>query len=329
MLQQVCKETFPVEDFQPVISALVSILKGSSSVEVLQHCLSEFESWASHDNLASRQKYLCTITAPLIELLSKADLRFEKRDQKSIFYSFYKSLFVVFTSVLQAGQCPDLLIKIQVAYHQLARSSSRDLKLRAIQMAQAAALNNVDCLGHDLYVGEFKCPIFDHSEAILYYNQCLLEYLSAEHQVSAVLWLICDFASETYRKGQLIDFFDRQFRWCAAEITEIDRDHRMKIHYTASDSIYDEWIVSSHNIAPAFTFTKIEIHPKIYPEHYLARWGLLSVRFYEVDSLMDCQLLGLTSREVTTKIFVYLGCDFQDAINYARWANRDNLQTLV
>eukprot|EP00475_Leptophrys_vorax_P016649 TRINITY_DN2312_c0_g1_i2.p1 TRINITY_DN2312_c0_g1~~TRINITY_DN2312_c0_g1_i2.p1 ORF type:complete len:495 (+),score=76.37 TRINITY_DN2312_c0_g1_i2:116-1600(+) len=324
ILQLVCRESFLDEAFKPAIFVLVDLVKRSSDINMLQCCLSELTHWASAD--VRRQEYLCTLTPRLMDILLENDKLGSEMNRLNI--AFYKSIFAAFGLIIRTGKCPELLVTIQGAYRQFAQSFSPLSKSRAAQIARAAEEINVDYFGRDSFVGEYKSPIHDFREAILYYKECLLQSLSSEHQVSAVLGLICEFAAETYRRGQLVDVMDKRFEWCAAEISDIGQDHRVKIHYTAWDTKFDEWILISHKIAPAFTYTRLEIPPErqfmnLPPgrhDHSVDR---------RVDLLTRCELLGLTSSEKATKIVLCFEHDFQNAVNYARWMNRDNLKTFV
>eukprot|EP00475_Leptophrys_vorax_P027861 TRINITY_DN39819_c0_g1_i1.p1 TRINITY_DN39819_c0_g1~~TRINITY_DN39819_c0_g1_i1.p1 ORF type:complete len:133 (-),score=23.16 TRINITY_DN39819_c0_g1_i1:211-609(-) len=86
-----------------------------------------------------------------------------------------------------------------------------------MNIAAGASANSLDYFGF----GTVFVPSFDYSEAFRYYRHCTIGSISPEFQLSDVLRLVCEFATETYRRHQLVDLQDRTLGWCAAEIRDV------------------------------------------------------------------------------------------------------------
>eukprot|EP00475_Leptophrys_vorax_P022392 TRINITY_DN3049_c0_g1_i1.p1 TRINITY_DN3049_c0_g1~~TRINITY_DN3049_c0_g1_i1.p1 ORF type:complete len:562 (-),score=99.96 TRINITY_DN3049_c0_g1_i1:220-1836(-) len=163
--------------------------------------------------------------------------------------------------------------------------------------------------------------------AFQYYQNNMIQFISAEHQVPEVIRLICDFASESYRIHQQIDALDIKVScWCAAEILEIVLPNRVLVHYLGWQQRYDEWIqLPSPRIAPAFTFTKLEI-PRAKSDALVERRNRHAI---SLDRLVSCKHLNLHSEDEAEELKQKLSNDVQSAINCARWMNRANLQDML
>eukprot|EP00475_Leptophrys_vorax_P040352 TRINITY_DN7470_c0_g1_i2.p1 TRINITY_DN7470_c0_g1~~TRINITY_DN7470_c0_g1_i2.p1 ORF type:complete len:152 (+),score=17.92 TRINITY_DN7470_c0_g1_i2:88-543(+) len=147
---------------------------------------------------------------------------------------------------------------------------------------------------------------------------------SPKHQAREVFQLICEFATETYRVNQIVDVLDKQNIWCAAEVTDIV-EHQVRIHYTGWPPHCDQWIeVPSFMVAPAFTFTRLKEVGDL-----PVRQGLEMSVQHAIRRVLSCEVLGLNSLEETGDLFARFGSRIQDVINYARWANRENLEGLL
>eukprot|EP00475_Leptophrys_vorax_P000444 TRINITY_DN10243_c0_g1_i1.p2 TRINITY_DN10243_c0_g1~~TRINITY_DN10243_c0_g1_i1.p2 ORF type:complete len:537 (-),score=112.48 TRINITY_DN10243_c0_g1_i1:1951-3354(-) len=219
------------------------------------------------------------------------------------------------------------LEKLQFEYHKLARSSDLQSRFKAERFAEAAAERKLDYFG--LKKGYLQ-PSLDFHETFRYYMtqitgsvQCYVE--------DEVIQLICSFAVETYRLHQLVDAQDCDHWWCSAEIVDVELTSKplVKVHFTGFDDEYDEWMeVPSQTLAPAFTFTKIELPVA----NVVSTTEFMDPR--RMKWFVSSDVLGLTM-EKAQKICSGLAGNVdpwtlnQCFINCARWMNRHNLTKLL
>eukprot|EP00475_Leptophrys_vorax_P043761 TRINITY_DN8520_c0_g1_i2.p1 TRINITY_DN8520_c0_g1~~TRINITY_DN8520_c0_g1_i2.p1 ORF type:complete len:339 (-),score=72.91 TRINITY_DN8520_c0_g1_i2:173-1189(-) len=210
-----------------------------------------------------------------------------------------------------------LLSKLQYIYQENARSSCMKSKQFAQQICRAAR-DKVDCFG----LGNTFVPSLDAQEAFEYYHKHLIERIPIAFQVTEVMQLICTFANESYRLHQLIDAQDtRGFKWCAAEIVAKELPNRIKVHYTGWTERHDEWIeIPSQRIAPAFTFTRLEMH------EFTPTISSSPVPSSTLQPMLSSKHLGISSEDTARQLLTNFNNDVQFAINYARWMNRQNIE---
>eukprot|EP00475_Leptophrys_vorax_P002419 TRINITY_DN11341_c0_g1_i5.p1 TRINITY_DN11341_c0_g1~~TRINITY_DN11341_c0_g1_i5.p1 ORF type:complete len:308 (+),score=62.34 TRINITY_DN11341_c0_g1_i5:29-952(+) len=278
------------------------------------------------DNLQTKKPFLFLISRSSIAALSLLDF-----DISSCLMDIFKTEFDKGSKIFQqlclsavknvAQVNPSLVKEVQLTYHRLARSSSETDKSVAMEIAVAAASCSFDYFGY----GEVFVPSLDYAECLLYYRREISLWISLEIQQADVLKVICEFSSETYRPGQLIDAQDSRLHWCAAEITEVEH-HRIHILYTGWKQC-EEWIeLPSQRVAPAFTFTKVVPGGPGNEQH-----ELYELHRNKVKSLAECEILGLESEDMARTLFLQFSSHhvLQFMINHARWINRDKLMHIL
>eukprot|EP00475_Leptophrys_vorax_P031799 TRINITY_DN4841_c2_g1_i1.p1 TRINITY_DN4841_c2_g1~~TRINITY_DN4841_c2_g1_i1.p1 ORF type:complete len:539 (+),score=119.48 TRINITY_DN4841_c2_g1_i1:31-1647(+) len=209
------------------------------------------------------------------------------------------------------------LEQIQMDYLQLARSMDYKARLKAEKFAETAAQKKLDCVSVQIRGYRFSLLSYlNFDDDFQYYHKLLTSCI--DFRVEDVFRLICDFAVEIYWMGQLIDAQDSDGWWCAAEIVNVDvKISSVMIHFTGFSNKHDEWIkLPSTRIAPAFTFTRLEL-----PEESTNA----SLDASDVQTIMSCNVLGISSTEAVQDMSSRLNGDFQSIVNCARWMNRDNL----
>eukprot|EP00475_Leptophrys_vorax_P000292 TRINITY_DN10176_c0_g1_i11.p1 TRINITY_DN10176_c0_g1~~TRINITY_DN10176_c0_g1_i11.p1 ORF type:complete len:490 (-),score=100.82 TRINITY_DN10176_c0_g1_i11:48-1517(-) len=309
LLQEFCKEPDLEDSLECVIWVLVDVLKKSSELEIVKCCLFGISRFSASE-IASLESFPY-LHQRLMEVLPLAENEWFDSGAE-----FFKSFFGVVNVIVQTGMSRDLLENIQLAYQRFARSFSQKSKRIAQEMASAAHYYKLDIVGHGSSHVSF-C-----TGTILYYDQHFRKYASLEHQVGEVVQLICEFAAETYRMHQMVDVLDKWKNWCAAEIMDIE-DDRLDIRFTGSPPMDGRTIRVPYEVAPAFTYTRLNDVGDL-PV-------IRNLDFSEslVQGLLSCKELGLTSPDEVWDMFTRFGNHIQDVINYARWANRENLKGLL
>eukprot|EP00475_Leptophrys_vorax_P031848 TRINITY_DN48538_c0_g1_i1.p1 TRINITY_DN48538_c0_g1~~TRINITY_DN48538_c0_g1_i1.p1 ORF type:complete len:404 (-),score=72.81 TRINITY_DN48538_c0_g1_i1:123-1238(-) len=209
-----------------------------------------------------------------------------------------------------------LLKRVQLIYQKLARQADVVSKRSSHDLAALASSLGLDFLGDDV---PFFLPSLDRDEQLAFYRTQLVINVPVCEQVSEVIGVICEFASESYRIHQCIDVLDWVCHWCAAEIVEVKLPNRIRVHYSGWTVIRDQWLeIPSSKLARAFTFTRIDVSAELL-ESSQAWSGPVS------EVMLSCELLNLYSMEYAQRLWAVLG-ERQATINCARWMNRKNLE---
>eukprot|EP00475_Leptophrys_vorax_P013934 TRINITY_DN20285_c0_g1_i3.p1 TRINITY_DN20285_c0_g1~~TRINITY_DN20285_c0_g1_i3.p1 ORF type:complete len:530 (-),score=115.19 TRINITY_DN20285_c0_g1_i3:195-1784(-) len=298
-----------LDDLQSFFSKVLEILKG------------EIENPKSQQD----DKYLSTcfgVTSALLDHLEVA----QKEKISSLYLEVFSKNRAFVHTLMQTLSCLDkgrdlpsfntLLTRFQFKYQQLVRSSSSYLHVAAFHLAKESAKRRIDCYNLDPnHIPSFS----DYDKTFQYYHICLEEVAPCDSAIGDVLQLICEFATETYRVHQLVDVLDKTNLWRAAEVVEIE-DYEVKVELTGWPGAF-EWIkMPSCKIAPAFTFTRLEIQKRLAYEAIVTQG--------QVDQLMSSKILGIASEEMAVKLLKRFG-NVEFAMNCARWMNRDNLKHLL
>jgi hypothetical protein len=95
-------------------------------------------------------------------------------------------------------------------------------------------------------------------EAEEYYRRSLGEVEPLQNHKD-VAQLILEFTIDGYSVGQWVDVKDSLSQWNVSIVLEVGESNQIKVHYIGWSARLQEWVsADSNNVAPAFTFTRVE-----------------------------------------------------------------------